>query len=135
VSARRISMRERTGCRPKRRRVNGFVGLCGCCGVSGRCRVYLMRSSNSSFPPVQLRTPCSVLRENYEQPPQQANGSLGVYVVKGGVKARPLGRWKTRPDECVGDGINREGGVWSGGLRSGGADRGWPERRRTRRER
>jgi hypothetical protein len=52
--------------------------------VSDRCRAVLMRSSNSSFPPVQLENPLFLGCGRTERSLQQVNGSHGVYAEGGG---------------------------------------------------
>jgi hypothetical protein len=55
----------------------------------------------------------------YFSPVVAVIGYIEMNWCQGRSETRPLRRRKTRPDECAGDGIGREGGVWSGGLRSG----------------
>ena len=52
--------------------------------VSDRCRAFLMRSSNSSFPRVQLENPLFLGCGRIERFLQQVNGSHGVYAEGGG---------------------------------------------------
>src|SRR6266481_9814475 len=48
--------------------------------VTDRRRASLMRTSNSSFPLVQLENPLSYAVKDIKGPSQQANGSHGVYA-------------------------------------------------------
>jgi len=55
----------------ERRRLNGFLDFVAGLVVSNRCSALLVRSSNFSFPPVQLEKPLSLLPNNREQSSKQ----------------------------------------------------------------
>ncbi len=68
----------------ERRRVNGFVGFCGCCGCFRQVQGVPHAKLQFLLSACAIGEPPFLCCGRIEQPPQQANGSLGVYVEGNG---------------------------------------------------